>query len=232
MLSNSLEYFDGLRAFPREASALQHHGARLNYTLQKRYNIPTEMAELALQLQSSEEFERYYRKQVMRIVDHFNAMTQRHIKVKVDPRLPKGMQIIRGGAVAVAKKGGRTEKVTSDWRAAATVSSFTEAKNGAVDHHNEFAVIKTNARAPHLQPEGQQTPNAVSPAFAMGMHGYTATDGKTTLSSDDRSTIMQSSTKKTSREVLFGTPPEFKGFNVPLEASPADSFLNKSPLLF
>ncbi|RNF19086.1 putative chromosomal passenger protein [Trypanosoma conorhini] len=225
MLSNSEDYFAELRAFPPDAHALHNHGARLNYILQKRHKIPAEMAELALQPQSSEEFERFYRKQVMRIVDHFNAMTQRHIKVKVDQRLPRGMQVIRGGAVAVPRKGGKTEKAASDWHAAG-------AKVAAVDHHNEFSVRKANAKMPHLQSEGQQTPKAVSPAFAAGLQGYTATDGKTTLSSDDRSTILQSTAKKTCREVLFGTPPEFKGFNVPLEASPADSFLSKSPLLF
>ncbi|EKF33252.1 chromosomal passenger protein, putative [Trypanosoma cruzi marinkellei] len=231
MLSKNADYFEGLRTFPRDANALRHHGARLNYTLQKRYNIPSEVAELALQPQNAKDFDRYYRKQVMRIMTHFNAMTQRQIKVKVDPRLPRGMQIIRGSNATAPLKSGKTEKTTSDWRAAAA-SPSAKVNNAVSDHHKELDGMEANCMITHLQPEGQQTPQGVSPAFAAMMCGYTATDGKATVSSDDRSTIIQSSTKKSCREVLFGTPPEFKGFTALMEASPADSLMSKSPLLF
>ncbi|EAN92792.1 putative chromosomal passenger protein [Trypanosoma cruzi] len=231
MLSKNVDYFDGLRTFPRDANALRHHSARLNYTLQKRYNIPSEVADLALQPQNTEDFDRYYRKQVMRIMAHFNAMTQRQVKVKVDPRLPRGMQIIRGSNATVPLKSGKTEKTTSDWRAA--VASPSAKVNKAVsDHHKDLDGMEANRMITHLQPEGQQTPQGVSPVLAAMMCGYTVTDGKGTVSSDDRSTVIQSSTKKSCREVLFGTPPEFKGFTALMEASPADSLMSKSPLLF
>ncbi|KEG15392.1 putative chromosomal passenger protein [Trypanosoma grayi] len=243
MLSNGSDFFEGLRTFPRDADELRRHCGRLNYTLQKCYSISPELAELALQPQNSEEFNRYYRQQVMRIVSHFNTAARTQLRVRVDPRLPKGMHLTRSGAPP--SKSAKTEKITTDRRAAPVAAAaspqlvknkapFTRRKDAGDLSWAPVALTDTNAKnRQQLHVDGQQTPQAASSTMATLLHGgYATTDGKATVSSDDSSILMQSSARKSCREVLFSTPPEFKGFTVPLEASPADSLVSKSPLLF
>ncbi|ORC88315.1 putative chromosomal passenger protein [Trypanosoma theileri] len=230
---NNTNFFDGLSTFPKDPEELRTHISRLNYTLQKRYFISPEAAELALQTQNEEEFNRFYRQQVMRIVGQFNTTARRQLKVRVDPRLPKGMQIIREGVIP--PKEVKTVKHTSEWRM--VVASPPSRKN-AVDISQPKSTTEGMDKHSRYNPqssllEGHRTPQASSSSLAAIMHGgMPTTDGKVTVSSDDCSTVLQSSTKKSCREVLFGTPPEFKGFTVPLENSPADSLTSKSPLLF
>ncbi|KAH9578781.1 hypothetical protein LSM04_004495 [Trypanosoma melophagium] len=247
---NNSDFFDGLSTFPKDPEELRHHISRLNYTLQKRYFVSPEAAELALQTENEEEFNRFYRQQVMRIIAQFNTTVRRQLKVRVDPRMPKGMQIIREGVVP--PKEVKTVKNTNEWRtvlasppsikknnnnnimATETVQSkSTESAVWTSTTTSTNVMEKSSRVGPPPLLEGHQTPQAASSALAAMMHGgVTTTDGKGTVSSDDCSTILQSLSKRSCREVLFGTPPEFKGFTVPLENSPADSFAGKSPLLF
>ncbi|KAG8345694.1 hypothetical protein ERJ75_001826000 [Trypanosoma vivax] len=242
------DYFEGLRALPRDPRDLRHHPNRLNYILQKRYLIAPEAAELALNPQNTEEFHRYYRHLVMRIVGQFNTSTRSQLKVRVDPHTPKGIQLIRQGAtsksaVTTHPRSARSEMKTPERK---ILTPDVEQRKQAHcrkepdTHYMSEWLLNAEFSNTKGKEQGEQrleafhTPQKMSPKYAgMTTHdGCSGTGGKSFFPSDDPSDVPPSVPRASCQDVVFDTPPEFKGFTGGMEVSPADSLTTRSPLNF
>lgn len=82
--------FKGLRDFPRTSTQLRNHLSAIHRTLQCNYFVDPETAQFALHPERGKDFYDTYRKEVEKIFRHLTKVTQRSIKVRVDPFRSKG----------------------------------------------------------------------------------------------------------------------------------------------
>lgn len=86
--------FEGLREFPRTSSQLRNHLSSIHHTLQSNFFVDSETSHLSLQPQMKKEFYCMYREEVEKIFRHLSRVTQRSIKVRVDPfRSKRGYEV-------------------------------------------------------------------------------------------------------------------------------------------
>lgn len=101
--------FKGLREFPRASSQLGDHLNSIHRTLQSNYFVDPETARFALQPEMKNEFYISYRNEVEKIFRHLSKVTNRNIKVRVDPLRSKG-----GYEVKVVKTSSATSSSSQD----------------------------------------------------------------------------------------------------------------------
>ncbi|EAN80430.1 hypothetical protein, conserved [Trypanosoma brucei brucei TREU927] len=244
------DLFEGLRKLPRTPGELFGHRNKLNFILQKRFFIAPDMVELALNRQNGEQFNRCYAKLVMQAVAKFNNTTRSQLKVRVDPRLPKGLQLIQPddkdtGANLKSKK---SEKAASGRLNAFSNTTSGQQRKPQQRQQSRYCSPQSGGVSPRvvmpIDPAERdclyatylraRTPQSGTPDYSdmMLQSPSCATDGKTTMFSEDGSSALRSATRRSAGDVHFATPPVFKGFERTLELTPADSPTESLPLHF
>nr|CCC95996.1 unnamed protein product [Trypanosoma congolense IL3000] len=254
------DFFEGLRSVPRDLEGLHNHKKKLKLILEKRYLIAPEAVEEALDPHSGEKFERTYADMISQVVSKFNRSTRCELKVRVDLRLAKGLQLMRQAGKEASP---RSKEACGNKRAAEVAKSANRssaAQQGMQQQQQQLsprypcfslrsrdigaspqgkASVDISDRSWHHGPKAtansarSQTPLAATPDLLSAVLRRTAgvTGSSATACSEGDSSVVKSDTCRSCMDVLFATPPMFEGFKAPLEFSPADSLTSKSPTL-
>lgn len=184
----SMDPFQGLR----ETAHSPQDISKVHQTLVNDYLVDEKIARLVLDPSNTEEFYRFYCKEVQKLFNHLSRISRRSVKVRVDPhRSLQGYEVFQAASKSTAKDDTLTPEEDPAWYANLSTIGKQLRDRELVERMRAQTPSDANR---DMTPESQR--------------GLASAQ-----------TLLDSSVRIHKHSFLFSTPPEFKGFTVDADIS-------------